>query len=211
MFVVGFATEDEIATLLKSGYDVEEAKGYGRVVGPEGNTLMLPPKPSPSGTRAVAIFLDASLNEVVRNHEHGSYNPDGFVDRGEHHRHGEERVWPELPFDEEFLRIVLLQSRLLGKDTTVEPFTSYQTELEWRRTDKHVLARVGERLSVEQVAARHRTLEILQRGYIDQQHLAGLQLRELCSHRYDDDGKDASSGVPVSGERWCRTCGSQYD
>jgi len=211
MFVLGHATEDEIAALMNNGYDVEEASGFGRVVGRESDTLMLPPEPSPSRTRAVVIFLDTTLTEVVHNNEHGSYNPDGFTDRGEHHKHGEERVWPELPFDEEFLRIILLQNRILGRDTTMEPFASYRDELEWRRTDKHVLeTEGGKKLPVERIAERHRILANLREISTEQNHLAARQLKELCSHKYED-GKDATAGVPVSGERWCRTCGSQFD
>lgn len=35
-------------------------------------------------------------------------------------------------------------------------------------------------------------------------------LRKRCSHQYKD-GRDATVGVPVSGERWCAHCGSQHD
>lgn len=211
MFVVGFATEDEIADLLKAGYDIEEAKKFGRVVGHEADALILPPIPSPSGTQAIAIFLDASVAEVVNNNEHGSYDPAKSDERGERRKPGENPAWPELPFDEEFLRIVLLQNRILGKDTTVEPFTSYRDELEWRRTDKHIAQDMtGKKLSVEQVAEINRTVDAMLPVFTDQKNLKHHQLRQLCSHAYAD-GKDASSGVPVSGERWCRTCGSQYD
>lgn len=60
--------------------------------------------------------------------------------------------WPELPFDEEFLRIVLLQARIMGKDITVEPYKSYNNELCWRRTDKYSM-RIGKKpLTIEQAS-----------------------------------------------------------
>lgn len=35
-------------------------------------------------------------------------------------------------------------------------------------------------------------------------------LRNLCSHKYEN-GEDATVSVPVSCERWCATCKSQFD
>lgn len=211
MFVVGFATEDEIATLLKAGYDVEEAKGFGRVVGRESDSLMLPPAPSPSNTRAVAIFLDTSLAEVVHNNEHGSYNPDGFIDRGEHHKYDELAVWSELPLDEEFLRIVLLESRVMGKDVTVEPYKSWNNELAWRRTDKYLVSATEKTMSSEQVHGLQATVTRMQQAFSNQKDEMARRVRHhLCSHK-TADGFDATVGVPVSGERWCNACKAQFD
>jgi len=36
------------------------------------------------------------------------------------------------------------------------------------------------------------------------------ELSRRCSHKHRD-GSDATVGVPVSGERFCRTCGGQFD
>lgn len=66
MFVVGFATEDEITILKREEWEVEDATKFGKVVDTVDGSLMLPPEPSPSNTRAVAVFVDASVYDVLR-------------------------------------------------------------------------------------------------------------------------------------------------
>lgn len=63
MFVTGFATEDEIVELMNRGWEVEDCKKFGPVVGTVNNSMMLPPEGE--GTRAVAVFVDASLFDVM--------------------------------------------------------------------------------------------------------------------------------------------------
>lgn len=68
MFVVGFATAVEIADLQDQGFEVEDAPEG--CVGPsveersEGY-LLTKPEPGPNGTKAVSIFLDAALYDVL--------------------------------------------------------------------------------------------------------------------------------------------------
>lgn len=65
MFVVGFATHEEVLELEKAGWEVEDARKFGRLVGPEANTLMTEPTPGPAGTRAVVVFVDAAVRDVL--------------------------------------------------------------------------------------------------------------------------------------------------
>ena len=171
---------------------------------------MLPPEPSPSNTRAIVIFIDDSLFNVTHNHEYGSY-ANACIPSGERHKPGEERVWPTLPLDEEFLRIVLLRSRIAGRDVTVEPYKSYRDELEWRRTDKYVVGDKGRPMTVEQVYDLLRVLNGMDVTLGGEKHAILTQVRHhLCSHKRAD-GTDATVGVPVSGERWCDACRAQFD
>lgn len=66
MFVIGFATADEIAILKREEWEVEDATRFSKVVDRVDGSLMLPPEPSPSNTQAVAIFVDASVFDVLR-------------------------------------------------------------------------------------------------------------------------------------------------
>lgn len=49
-----------------------------------------------------------------------------------------------------------------------------------------------------------------QRQRIESYFGPGGAIQRRCSHKYPD-GTDASVGVPVSGERFCKTCGAQWD
>lgn len=120
--------------------------------------------------------------------------------------------WPELQLDEEFLRIVLLESRVMGKDVTVEPYKSWNDELEWRRTDKYLARDAKDRpLSVEQVREWVRAIHRMDEVFSSTKDTLHQQIRNhLCSHKYAD-GTDATTGVPVSGERWCNACKAQFD
>lgn len=68
MFVVGFATAVEIVDLKDQGFEVEDAPAG--CVGPsveecgEGY-LLAKPEAGPNGTKAVAVFLDAALHDVL--------------------------------------------------------------------------------------------------------------------------------------------------
>jgi len=68
MFVVGYATTKEIADLEAKEFEVEDVPA--RCVAPDGSGteegyLLTKPKPGPSGTRAIAVFLDATLHEAL--------------------------------------------------------------------------------------------------------------------------------------------------
>ncbi len=67
MFVVGFATAVEIADLKDQGFAVEDAPRH--CIGPEGpegeGYLLTQPEPGPAGTKAVAVFLDAALHDLL--------------------------------------------------------------------------------------------------------------------------------------------------
>lgn len=80
MFVLGFATADEIKKLEELGWDIEAASKFG-VVAPytadEANVedqgffvrgdgyLLTKPEPGPDETQAIAVFVDASLYRVL--------------------------------------------------------------------------------------------------------------------------------------------------
>lgn len=64
MYVVGFATEEEIKILQEQDWDVEDARRFGKVVGKEGDSLTLPPE-HPK-TKAVVVFVDASIYDLLR-------------------------------------------------------------------------------------------------------------------------------------------------
>lgn len=67
MYFVGFATAVEIEELRERGFDVEDAPVH--CVGPEGaegeGYLLTKPEPGPNGTKAISIFLDAALYDVL--------------------------------------------------------------------------------------------------------------------------------------------------
>ena len=63
-----------------------------------------------------------------------------------------------------------------------------------------------EDLCVEDVVAERHRIQSEIEDLTDRLHaLAGR-----CSHKHMD-GSDATIGVPVSAERFCRTCGAQFD
>ncbi len=66
MFVAGFATAEEIRELERRGWEVEPAEKYNLVGKGEG-FLMEPPTndDNESGTRAVVVFVDNSLFNVM--------------------------------------------------------------------------------------------------------------------------------------------------
>jgi hypothetical protein len=64
MFVVGYATDAEIAELTERGWDVEPAERHG-LIGAEG-TATLMTAPTIPGTSAVAIFVDASVSAMLK-------------------------------------------------------------------------------------------------------------------------------------------------
>lgn len=78
MYIVGFVTADEAAALAERGYEVEDASNYGLVSpstaeratsdlrGPHESYLMAKPEPGPDCTQAVAIFVDASVYDVLK-------------------------------------------------------------------------------------------------------------------------------------------------
>lgn len=121
-------------------------------------------------------------------------------------------TWPELPLDEEFLRIVLLQSRISGQDVTVEPYKSYSDELEWRRTGKYTKFIGKEKtMNVTQVRDVVRQIHRMEDAFYGARETLMKRMRYyLCSHKHPD-GSDATTGVPVSGERWCDACKAQFD
>ncbi len=77
MFIVGFATAGEISELEKQGFEIEDANQYGLVSasserrdGDEGLTgrsqyLLAKPESGPSDTRAVVVFIDEALYDVL--------------------------------------------------------------------------------------------------------------------------------------------------
>jgi hypothetical protein len=78
MYIVGFATAVEIADLEDQGLAVEDASYYGLVSprttdrsdGDAAGTgrdsyLMAKPEPGPDGTKAITVFLDAALYDVM--------------------------------------------------------------------------------------------------------------------------------------------------
>lgn len=81
MFIVGYATAEEIDALEERGYEIEAADKFGCVapytaeengfeaqgffVRGEGY-LMTKPEPGPSGTQAVAIFIDAAVYDMLK-------------------------------------------------------------------------------------------------------------------------------------------------
>jgi hypothetical protein len=141
MFIAGYATEEEIAELEKRGWEIESAEGRD-LVGPEdqGSAIMTPP--DTPGTRAVLIFADNSLFEVMS-----------------------------------------------GFDWDLGSYPLNVSEVSALR------ARVKEQIAKLQ-------------SMLDPYGPTSISAR--CTHKYAD-GKDASSGVPVSGERWCACCGRQWD
>lgn len=64
MYVIGYATEEEIAQMNELEIDVEPAEKYN-LVGRAGTSLLPPPGESPSNTKAVVVWLDASVIDVV--------------------------------------------------------------------------------------------------------------------------------------------------
>lgn len=211
MFVVGFATRDEISQLEQDGYDVEDAAKFGRVVGSVHDSLMRAPDEGPSETRAVAVFVDTAVYDVLTSElapEHVDSPPIGKL---ECHKPDEAQGWPELPLDEEFLRIVLLQARVMGKDITVEPYKSWNNELAWRRTDKYMVGSTEKTMNVEQVYDLQATITRLSQAFSNQEVDMARRVRNhLCSHKRAD-GSDYTVGVPVSAERWCDACKAQFD
>lgn len=85
MFVAGYATEVEIAELMERGWEVEPAEKHG-LIGPEGSASLMT-APTIEGTKAVVVFVDAALFDVMN----GSDWPkrDNFVvGQREHLRQG---------------------------------------------------------------------------------------------------------------------------
>jgi len=68
MFVVGYATAEEIADLEAKEFEVEDVPA--RCVAPDGDEreegyLLTKPQPGPSGTRAIAVFIDMSVHKAL--------------------------------------------------------------------------------------------------------------------------------------------------
>lgn len=93
MFIVGFATAVEIAHLQDQGFEVEDAPAgcVGPSIEERGEGFLLAkPEPGPRGTRAVAIFLDAALYDIVAQLEkdklleRNSLDVAAFVERRRH-------------------------------------------------------------------------------------------------------------------------------
>jgi hypothetical protein len=116
--------------------------------------------------------------------------------------------WPELPFDEEFLRIVLLEARVMGKDVTVEPYKTWNNELAWRRTDKYMAGGTEGTMNIEQVYELQATIVRMNQAFSNQKGLMAMHVRKhLCSH------KDAASNTKAigtgQGADICPACGAQ--
>lgn len=214
MFIVGYATEAEIALLLERGWEVEDAAKMGRVVGEEAGSMMTAPmQPSPRNTQAVVVFVDASVAEALVALEGMGEEPGcvGPIEGRPIAVSSNGPNWPELPPDEEFLRIVLLESRTMGKDVTVEPYKSWDFELAWRRTDKYSLFIDKKPLNVAQVLELKNEYIRMEQAFRNQWELMNRLLRDrLCSHKRAD-GSDYTVGVPVSGESWCDACKALID
>ena len=63
MYVVGFATEEEIKILKDQDWDVEDARRFGKVVGKEGDSLTLPP--NKRKVRAVAVYVEDNVFDLL--------------------------------------------------------------------------------------------------------------------------------------------------
>ena len=63
MFMVGFASDDEISKMTRAGYDVEPAEKYN-LCGQLENYLMLPPEDN--SHKAVVVWVDCSVFESLK-------------------------------------------------------------------------------------------------------------------------------------------------
>lgn len=62
MFVIGYATDQEVELLTAQGWKVEDATTFKALVGDDENALMLPPP----NTKAVVIFVDITVYDALR-------------------------------------------------------------------------------------------------------------------------------------------------
>lgn len=92
-YVIGYATDVEVATLRRRGWDVEMADDYG-LVAPRDEPERAPKHqivgPPPDGKRAVFVYVDPSVFDVLSgpDWEHDEHsdplywsNDQGWVDR----------------------------------------------------------------------------------------------------------------------------------
>lgn len=67
MYVVGYATEQEVKELQAMDWDVEDARRYGQLMSEDDDSMITPPDASsPSGTRCVVVFVDAGVFDCLR-------------------------------------------------------------------------------------------------------------------------------------------------
>lgn len=188
MYIAGFATEEECREMEARGMEVEDAADF-KLTTAKDDPAYLMTAPTGQGTRAVVVFMDCALFDLVE-----ELDP------------AEGSAYPQLSEDEVAIRIALLKGALRAGVLDDELSMRLETELVWWRSKSREEAGKSSELTADEVEGRVRALREAGDMLLTE---AANGFFSLCTH-VRADGSSAKIGTS-NGESRCCACGNMFD